>query len=99
MTTPRHVILGSGAIGLATLDALRRRGETAPLVNSANAADLVVLTELVESGKVTPVIDRTCPLEEAPAAIRRMQDGQVRGKLVVSVYPGSIHTPDSGSTT
>ena len=31
--TPRHVIFGTGAIGLATLDALRRRGETARLVN------------------------------------------------------------------
>jgi nucleoside-diphosphate-sugar epimerase len=31
--TPRHVIFGTGAIGLATLDALRRRGETVRLVN------------------------------------------------------------------
>ena len=33
MTTARHVIFGTGAIGLATLDALRRRGETVRLVN------------------------------------------------------------------
>ena len=38
MSTPRHVIFGTGAIGLATLDALRRRGETARLVNRSGAA-------------------------------------------------------------
>jgi len=38
MTTPRHVISGTGAIGLATLDALRRRGETARLVNRSGSA-------------------------------------------------------------
>jgi nucleoside-diphosphate-sugar epimerase len=36
--TPRHVIFGTGAIGLATLDALRRRGETARLVNRSGHA-------------------------------------------------------------
>ena len=36
--TPRHVIFGSGAIGLATLDALRRRGETVRLVNRSGTA-------------------------------------------------------------
>src|SRR4051812_22094855 len=74
------------------------RQTLAPLANSENAADLVVLAELVESGKVTPVIDRTYPLEEAAAAIRRMQDGQARGKLVVSVLPGNTQTPHPGST-
>jgi nucleoside-diphosphate-sugar epimerase len=38
MSTPRHVIFGTGAIGLATLDALRRRGETARLVNRSGHA-------------------------------------------------------------
>jgi nucleoside-diphosphate-sugar epimerase len=37
-TTPRHVVFGTGAIGLATLDALRRRGETARLVNRSGHA-------------------------------------------------------------
>ncbi len=38
MTAPRHVIFGTGAIGLAVLDALRRRGETARLVNRSGSA-------------------------------------------------------------
>jgi NADPH:quinone reductase-like Zn-dependent oxidoreductase len=69
-----------------------------PLVNSENAADLVVLTELFESGGVTPVVDRTYPLGEAAAAIQRMQDGKARGKLVVSVSPAMPETPDSETT-
>ena len=43
------------------------------LMTSENAEDLIVLTELIESGKVTPVIDRTYPLSETPAAIRYME--------------------------
>ena len=53
------------------------------LLSSENAADLVVLAELIESGKVTPAIDRTYPLSETPAAIQHMQDGHARGKLVI----------------
>jgi nucleoside-diphosphate-sugar epimerase len=46
-TTPRHVIFGTGAIGLATLDALRRRGETARLVNRSGSARVPDDVELV----------------------------------------------------
>ena len=55
------------------------------LTNSENAEDLIVLTELIESGKVTPVIDRTYPLSETPAAIRYMTEGHARGKVVINV--------------
>jgi NADPH:quinone reductase-like Zn-dependent oxidoreductase len=55
------------------------------LLSSENAADLRVLTELVESGKVAPVVDRTYPLSEAPSAVQYMQDGHVRGKVVIDV--------------
>jgi len=55
------------------------------LMTSENADDLIVLTELIESGKVTPVIDRTYPLSETPAAIRYMEEGHARGKVVVTV--------------
>jgi NADPH:quinone reductase-like Zn-dependent oxidoreductase len=52
----------------------------------------------VESGRVTPVVDRTYPLEEAAAAIRHMLDGRARGKVVVSVSPSGIQTSPPGST-
>jgi NADPH:quinone reductase-like Zn-dependent oxidoreductase len=48
-------------------------------------AGLDTLRQLIESGQVTPVIDGTCPLSEAPRAIRRLHAGQVRGKLVITI--------------
>ncbi|SHN76953.1 NADPH:quinone reductase [Geodermatophilus obscurus] len=74
-------------------------GQTlAPLASSENAADLILLTGLIESGQVAPVVDRTYPLDEAAAAIRRILNGKVRGKLVVSVSPSGMQTPPPGST-
>ena len=52
---------------------------------SENVRDLVELTKLIESAKVTPVIDRTYPLSEVPAALRRLQEGRARGKIVIDV--------------
>ena len=46
---------------------------------------LVVLKELIEAGKITPVIDRTFPLSEVPEAIRYLESGQVQGKVVITV--------------
>jgi NADPH:quinone reductase-like Zn-dependent oxidoreductase len=47
--------------------------------------DMVVLKELIEAGKVTPVIDRTYPLSETPEAIRYLEEGHARGKVVITV--------------
>jgi NADPH:quinone reductase-like Zn-dependent oxidoreductase len=54
-------------------------------VNRENAADLVVLTGLIESGQVTPAVDRTFPLAEAVAAVSYLAEGRARGKVVVEV--------------
>jgi len=54
-------------------------------INKENHEDLIVLKELIESGKITPVIDRSYPLSEVPQAIRYLQDGHARGKVVISV--------------
>ena len=48
-------------------------------------ADLEFLKELIESGKVTPVIDRTYALSEVPDAIRYHEEGHTRGKIVITV--------------
>jgi NADPH:quinone reductase-like Zn-dependent oxidoreductase len=45
----------------------------------------VDLAELVEAGKVTPVIDRTYPLSDLPEALRYLETGHARGKLVITV--------------
>jgi NADPH:quinone reductase-like Zn-dependent oxidoreductase len=50
-----------------------------------NHEDMIVLKELIEAGKITPVIDRTYPLSEVSAAIRYMREGRARGKLVITV--------------
>jgi NADPH:quinone reductase-like Zn-dependent oxidoreductase len=54
-------------------------------VASENAKDLVVLRDLIESGKVAPAIHRTYPLGDVPVAIRSLMRGQVRGKLVITM--------------
>jgi NADPH:quinone reductase-like Zn-dependent oxidoreductase len=46
---------------------------------------LQVLRELIEAGKVTPVIDRSYPLSEVPEAIRYWGQGHARGKVVITV--------------
>jgi NADPH:quinone reductase-like Zn-dependent oxidoreductase len=54
-------------------------------VTSPNEADLLTLKELLETGKVTPVIDRTYPLSETPEAMRYLGEGHARGKVVITV--------------
>jgi NADPH:quinone reductase-like Zn-dependent oxidoreductase len=55
------------------------------LISVEKQEDLQALTDLIEAGKVTPVIDRTYPLIEAPDAIRYLEEGHPRGKVVVTV--------------
>ena len=54
-------------------------------VNTERLNDLETVRQLIESGQVTPMIDRTYPLAEVPDALRRLESGQVRGKVAVSV--------------
>jgi len=51
------------------------------------------------AGKVAPVIDRSYPLDDSVAAIRRMLDGYAPGRIVISVAPRNEPAPASGSTT
>ena len=55
------------------------------LSSTENAEDLRVLRDLIESGQITPAIDRTYPLSETPAAIQYMSDGHAQGKVVITV--------------
>jgi NADPH:quinone reductase-like Zn-dependent oxidoreductase len=47
--------------------------------------DLVFLKELIEAGKITPVIDRTYPLSETPAAIRYLETMRARAKVIITI--------------
>jgi NADPH:quinone reductase-like Zn-dependent oxidoreductase len=55
------------------------------LASSENADDLDALRGLIEQGDLTPAIDRSYPLSETAAAIRRLLDGDTRGKIVIRV--------------
>src|SRR5437870_12660104 len=50
-----------------------------------NKKDLLFIKELLEAGKVVPVIDRTYPLSEVPEAIRYLEEGHAQGKVVITV--------------
>ncbi len=56
---------------------------------SPKADDLAVLGDYLASGKVTPVIDRTYPLEEAAEAFAYLGEGHARGKVVITVQPST----------
>ena len=60
-----------------------------------NKEDLVFIKELLEAGKVVPVIDRRYPLSEVPEALRYLEEGHARGKVVITVSgDGSGQTQD-----
>ncbi len=54
------------------------------LAAKERASDYERLTDLIETGQVTPCLDRTYPLDEVPQAMRQLETGQVRGKVAVT---------------
>jgi NADPH:quinone reductase-like Zn-dependent oxidoreductase len=54
-------------------------------VAALNARDLTALKELIEGGTVRPVVDRTYAMNEAGAAMRHLEEGHPRGKIVITV--------------
>ena len=95
--TPRGrlVIVGgeTGGRWLGGMDRQLRAHLLFPLVSqklstfmaSENSADLMILRDLLETGKITPAIDRTYPLSQTPAAIQHVHEGRARGKVVVTI--------------
>ncbi len=51
----------------------------------ANKEDIAIVKELLEAGKVVPVIDRRYPPSEVPVAIRYFEEGPARGRVVITV--------------
>ena len=54
-------------------------------ISKERPEDLEELRKLLEAGTIRPVVDRTFPLEEVPAAIRYLRDGRARGKVVIAI--------------
>lgn len=69
----------------APLRSLFTKQKLLGLMFKERQADLLILKELIEAGKLTPVIDRTYPLSQAAEAIRYLEQGHARGKVVLSV--------------
>jgi NADPH:quinone reductase-like Zn-dependent oxidoreductase len=69
----------------AMLASIVVRQQASPTVKTQNHDDLVALKGLVEAGKVTPVIDRTYPLTDAPMAIGHVAAGHARGTVVLTI--------------
>jgi NADPH:quinone reductase-like Zn-dependent oxidoreductase len=70
-----------------------RQGRTFLAV--AKSENLGVLKDLIESGKITPVIDRTYALSETPEAFRYLDEGHARGKVVITVAHSGETTGDA----
>lgn len=58
--------------------------EFVTLLAGLNKQDLALLGDLMQSGEMTPVLDKTFPLTEVPAAIRYSEEGHARGKIIVT---------------
>ena len=56
-----------------------------PFLAKNSKEDLIVLKELIETGKVKPIVDKTYPLSEAAEAMRYLETGHARAKIVITV--------------
>ena len=74
-----------GHIAKVRLAALRSSQKVVFFVAKFNKADMMVLRELLEAGKVTPVVDRRYELSEIADAFRYLGEGHARGKVVVTL--------------
>jgi NADPH:quinone reductase-like Zn-dependent oxidoreductase len=80
--------ISPGALLLGPLISMLGSKKVVQLSHSPNAKDLVFMKELIEAGKVVPVIARVYPLSEAAEALRNYEDGHAQGKVVITVAPG-----------
>jgi NADPH:quinone reductase-like Zn-dependent oxidoreductase len=74
-----------GRVIKAAIVSMFVRQQGRPSVKTQNRADLVALAELVQTGKIRPVIDGTYPLRETPEAIGHVAAGHARGTVVITM--------------
>jgi NADPH:quinone reductase-like Zn-dependent oxidoreductase len=80
---------GMGWIMAAALSAPFVRQQGGAFVATTDADSLLALKDLIEDGKVTPVIDRTHPLSDAAQAFAYLDQGHARAKVVIAVAPAN----------
>ncbi len=82
---------GNGVLGplgyviKTKLGSIGRKPDVVFFIAKLNREDLLTLNDMVESGTLTPVVDRTYPLSEVADAMRYLGEGHARGKIVVTV--------------
>ncbi|HKQ99018.1 MAG TPA: NAD(P)-dependent alcohol dehydrogenase [Pyrinomonadaceae bacterium] len=97
---PKGIYVGIGGPAGSTIDilaALVKPLVLAPFVSQKfmlfmaklKLEDLTVIRDLMEAGKVTPIIDRRYKLSEAPEAVRYVEEGHARGKVLITLEPES----------
>lgn len=74
-----------GRLAYAVGSSVFSRQKARAFVSNPNPADLLVLAQLIDAGKVTPVIDRSYRLDQVPEAIAHVEAGHARGKVVVTI--------------
>jgi NADPH:quinone reductase-like Zn-dependent oxidoreductase len=96
LTPKGTLVLSSGESDgrwIGPVDRIIKAAVLSPLVSQKmasftvkpNKEDLQILKQLIEAGKLTPVIDRTYPLAAVPEAIRYLEEGHAQGKVVITV--------------
>jgi NADPH:quinone reductase-like Zn-dependent oxidoreductase len=70
--------------------------EVGSMLAQMNQKELMILADLIQAGKVTPVIDKTYPFSQLPEAMRYLETGRARGKVVVTVGDNN-ETPAANS--
>jgi NADPH:quinone reductase-like Zn-dependent oxidoreductase len=82
---PNSARAGMGHVlrGLVRSAFMRQQGR--PFISIPNNEDLIILRQLHETGRVTPVIDRTYRLRETPEALAYVAEGHARGKVVITI--------------
>jgi NADPH:quinone reductase-like Zn-dependent oxidoreductase len=83
--SPGHVIGPVGSMLRAVVVNRLVRQRLRPFLARQKREDLLTLTELIEAGKLTPVIDRTYPLADTAEAVRHVEHGHARGKVIITV--------------
>jgi NADPH:quinone reductase-like Zn-dependent oxidoreductase len=87
----RYVMTGGNtaqlfqALLLGPLISMLGKQKMGALTSTPNQKDLLFIKELLESGKIKPVIDRRYPLSEVPEAISYVEAGHAKGKVVITV--------------
>ena len=85
MHIPNSGHSGMSYIFKAVMQSLFVRQQRRPYLAIADDRDLADLTGLIEAGKLTPVVDRTYPLNEIREAFRYLNEGHARGKVVIII--------------